>query len=218
MAIDLSRLKPKNLLDVAKIAGGYVSGNPALAASGATGLYGTVTGTRNALNQNVPNPTLNMKERLLGDDVGRLLKQREALAQQMIQGVPDAQQQQIFSTAQDAAAMQNQQMGRNIAMQGMGGPGYQNMLGAINEQRRRANAADQIAALQPQYMQQGIRELGGIQDIYQDVQTAQYNQAFADFQQGRQNTQSNLADLLEAGPSLLKAGMNLYNTYQGGQA
>lgn len=128
-----------------------------MAASGATGLYGTVTGTRNALNQNVPNPTLNMKERLLGDDVGRLLKQREELAQQMIQGVPDAQQQQIFSTAQDAAAMQNQQMGRNIAMQGMGGPGYQNMLGAINEQRRRANAADQIAALQPQYMQQGIR-------------------------------------------------------------
>lgn len=112
---------------------------------------------------------LNVQQSLLTPDVKRLLEQRENLAQEMIQGVPDAQQQQIFSTAADEAAMQNQQIARNVAMGGMGAPAYQNMLGAINEQRRRANAAEQIAGLQPQYMQQGMNMLENVQNTYQGI-------------------------------------------------
>ena len=221
MALDFSQLKPKNLLDAAKVAGGFITGNPMMAAAGGAALYGAVKKGPDFIRRNTGignvNPTTNMRERILGGDVGRLLQQREALAQQMIQGVPDAQQQQIFGTAQDAAAMQNQQMQRNVAMQGMGAPAYQNKLGEFNDQRSRANAAQQIAALQPQYMQQGMNMLGGIQDVYQDVNTAEYNQAFADYQQGQRNKANLLQGVIEQGPGLLKAGVDLFKTYQEGQ-
>tara|TARA_R110000824_G_scaffold215951_1_gene402534 strand:- start:11903 stop:12571 length:669 start_codon:yes stop_codon:yes gene_type:complete len=218
MALNFSQLKPKNLLDAAKVAGGFITGNPMMAAAGGAALYGAIKKGPDFFRRNTGignvNPTTNMRERILGGDVGRLLQQREGLAQQMIQGMPGTQQQQVFGTAADEAAMQNQQMERNVAMQGIGAPSYQNMLSAVNQQRSRGNAAQSIANLQPQYMQQGMNELAGIQNIYQDVNTAGYNQAFADYQQGQQSKGTMLQGLLEHGGGLLKGGMDLYNTYK----
>jgi len=113
---------------------------------------------------------LDVQQSLLTPDVKRLLEQREGLAQEMIQGVPNAQQQQIFSTAADEAAALNRQAQQGLAMQGMSGGGnYGSMLEQITQNRMRGGAAQQIAALQPSYQQMGANMLANVQDTYQGI-------------------------------------------------
>ena len=136
---------------------------------------------------------LNVQQSLLTPDVKRLLEQREGLAQQMIQGVPDAQQQQIYGTAQDEAAALNRQAQQGLAMQGMGGGGnYGSMLEQITQNRMRGGAAQQIANLQPQYMQQGMNMLGSVQDTYQGIAKTALEQDMAN----RANQGSNIQGVL----------------------
>tara|TARA_R100001129_G_scaffold155887_1_gene118952 strand:+ start:204 stop:839 length:636 start_codon:yes stop_codon:yes gene_type:complete len=113
---------------------------------------------------------LDVQQSLLTPDVKRLLEQREGLAQQMIAGVPQQQQQQIYGTAADEAAALNRQAQQGLAMQGMGGGGnYGSMLEQITQNRMRGGAAQQIAALQPQFQQMGANMLGSVQDTYQGI-------------------------------------------------
>jgi hypothetical protein len=164
-------------------------------------------------------PTTNMRERLLSGDVGRLLEQREDLAQQMIAGVPQQQQQQIYGTAQDEAAALNRQAQQNLAMQGMGGGGnYGNMLEQITQNRMRGGAAQQIANLQPQYMQQGMNMLDNIQGTYGTLNELEYNTALDDYNRGQRFKSNLFQGVLESGPGLLKKGIDLYKASMGGGA
>jgi len=111
----------------------------------------------------------------------------------MIAGVPQQQQQQIYGTAQDEAAALNRQAQQGLAMQGMGGGGnYGSMLEQITQNRMRGGAAQQIANLQPQYMQQGMNMLGSVQDTYQGIAKTALEQDMAN----RANQGSNIQGVL----------------------
>ena len=130
----------------------------------------------------------NVYQGLMGGQVGAITQQQQDLANQMLQGVPQQQQLQIYSTAADEAAMQNQMAQQNLAMSGMGGGGnYGNMLSAITQNRMQGGGAQQIAALQPSYQQMGANMLGEVRGVYEGANQANLQNELAKRQRQRNN-------------------------------
>jgi len=130
----------------------------------------------------------NVYESLMGGQVGAITQQQQNLANQMLQGVPQQQQQQIYGTAADEAAMQNQMAQQNLAMSGMeGGANFGSMLSAMTQNRMRGGASQQIAALQPKYQQMGANLLSEVRGVYEGANQAQLESDLAKRQRQRSN-------------------------------
>ena len=92
------------------------------------------------------------------------------------------------------------------------------MLEQITQNRMRGGAAQQIANLQPQYMQQGMNMLDNIQGTYGTLNELEYNTALDDYNRGQRFKSNLFQGVLESGPGLLKKGIDLYKASMGGGA